>query len=687
VNGRALALLAVVVAAVLAHLPAFDAGFVYDDARFIQQNEALLTSSPWDFFVDPATASAGTGLGESGGGIVADIYRPLRTLLFSLERRAFGLAPKGWHAVGLLLHAVNAWLVLRLLWRLLGATGPAALAGALLFAVHPVGVESVVWLSSQGDLLALALMLVTLEVLLRPGLLRTIGGAVLCLLACLAKESAIVLPALLLLRDRALASGEAPPRRVTWGRVLLLGRVVGAYFALRSSVVSGPLAQVQHPGGEVLASARGALAALAWYAGALLWPSGFSFETDLPVPLSWGEPAVVLGLGLLLTLLLVGLSAWRRGRPAVALFAAWGALVALVPVSQCWCRSRRWPPSVSSTRCCRAWLRAWEPPSPRSPPRLRRAAWLALLPALPLLLLSQQRARAWSDDESLWEAVRADRPSNWRAYEGLGFALLHKGRFQDAERAYSSYLEFNPLDGKAIRQMADQLGNLVRSLVSHDPEVTANSDLARRRTEVQALQVAMLERALHVWERVGYQAGRGSEGLAVETQMRLRDAAIDLGDLPRAKRANDWFLARSGVDPADPAQVAARGPLRERECRWFLAWMSVTTPQSAERGEARALRQAQRQAVLTDMGLQALRHDEALVRELEAPLKALRAEREAASKAAAGTAGEAAARRRAADLALLHVELLLRTGRPEEAQRLQQETERATFDLVRPGRR
>ena len=199
-----------------------DQPFVYDDARFIQQNEALLTSSPWDFFVDPATTSAGTGLGESGGGIVADIYRPLRTLLFSLERRAFGLDPKGWHAVGLLLHALNAWLVLRLLWRLLGTTGPAALAGALLFAVHPVGVESVVWVSSQGDLLALTLMLVTLEVLLRPGLLRTLGGAVLCLLACLAKESAIVLPALLLLRDRALSAADAPPRRVTWARVALV---------------------------------------------------------------------------------------------------------------------------------------------------------------------------------------------------------------------------------------------------------------------------------------------------------------------------------------------------------------------------------------------------------------------------------------------------------------------------------
>jgi len=688
VSSRGWSLLAVLTAAVLAHLPAFQAGFVYDDARFIQQNEALLARSPWEFFSDPATASAGTGLGDSGGGIVADIYRPLRTLLFSLERRAFGLEPRGWHAVGLLLHALNAWLVLRLLWRLLGTTGPAALAGALLFAVHPVGVESVVWVSSQGDLLALALLLLTLEVLLRPGVGRTIGGAVLCLLACLAKESAIVLPALLLLRDRALAKAHALPARVTWVRVALLVAVVGGYFALRFSVVTGALAQVEHPGGAVLASARGALAALAWYAGALLWPSGFRFETDLPTPLSWGEPAVVLGTGLLLTLLLVGGWAWRRGRPAVALFAAWGALVALAPVSQVLVPLK----TLAAERflypllpCAAAGLGAAL--AALAATRFKRAAWLFLLPALPLLLLSQQRAGAWKDDESLWEAVRADRPSNWRAYEGLGYALLQKGRFQDGERAYTSYLEFNPLDGKALRRMADQLGNLVRTLVSSDPEVQANSDLAQRRTEVQALQIAMLERALSVWERVGYKAGRGSEAWAVETQLKLRDASIDLGDLARAKRANDWFIARAGIDPSDQAQVTARAALRERECRWFLAWMAVTTPQGGETGVARTLRHAQRQAVLIDMGLEAMRHDEVLIRDLEAPLVALRAEREAAAKAAQGTPGEATARRRAAQLALLHAELLYTTGRPEEAQRLRQETMRGASDLVRPGPR
>ena len=75
-------------------------------------------------------------------------------------------------------------------------------------------------------------------------------------------------------------------------------------------------------------------AALTWYLGGFLWPDGFRFERNLPVPLSWSDPVVVLGLGLLLTLGAIAVRALLRGRPAPLLFAAAGALAALGPVSQ-----------------------------------------------------------------------------------------------------------------------------------------------------------------------------------------------------------------------------------------------------------------------------------------------------------------------------------------------------------------
>ena len=129
----AVAALVVVAAAVAAHATVLDGGFVYDDHRFIEHNVAIRSLSVADFLTDPSTASVSEGIQH-------DVYRPLRTLLFALEFQLFAsVAPDGtvefhlpwWHAISLLLHALNAVLVLRLLLPLLrGAWAPATLGAA-----------------------------------------------------------------------------------------------------------------------------------------------------------------------------------------------------------------------------------------------------------------------------------------------------------------------------------------------------------------------------------------------------------------------------------------------------------------------------------------------------------------------------------------------------------------------------
>jgi hypothetical protein len=149
-SGRVAGLAVVLLGAFLAHAVATGHGFVYDDHRFVEHNPAIRSlADPARFFTDPGTASAAQG-------VEPDVWRPLRTLAFALEYAAFGLAPRGWHVVNLLVHLLNAALVYRLLLRLLapapappsgGGAGAvvAAAAGALLFAVHPVTVETVAW--------------------------------------------------------------------------------------------------------------------------------------------------------------------------------------------------------------------------------------------------------------------------------------------------------------------------------------------------------------------------------------------------------------------------------------------------------------------------------------------------------------------------------------------------------------
>ncbi|MDF1701907.1 MAG: hypothetical protein P1V36_12180, partial [Planctomycetota bacterium] len=333
-NGRQGWMAAAVVAliVVLVHGSSLGGGFVYDDHRFIEHNEALADLSLTDAFVSPATASAGDG-------IVHDIYRPLRTILYAAQYRLFvedggagDYRLPWWHAVSILLHVLNTLLVLRLLLSLLrGALLPAA-AGALLFGLHPLTSESVAWLSSQGDLLAVTFLLSALLVMERRGLGRTVVGGACFFLACLSKESAFMLPLLLPLRDLALPREEGTPwARTTWIRVGVLAVLAGLYLVARHAVLPG-LAQVSHAHGSVFATARAMLDGMTWYAQSLVLPLGFSFDTRLDVPERWSDPEVWVGFGVLASLVLAGLYGLRTRRYLLA-FACLGVLVALGPVS------------------------------------------------------------------------------------------------------------------------------------------------------------------------------------------------------------------------------------------------------------------------------------------------------------------------------------------------------------------
>jgi len=171
-------------------------------------------------------------------------YRPLIWLLFWAQTRAFGLDPRGFHAVSLALHLLNAfllgWLIYRLTkderrttnnearysWSLVVGRSSALLAMAIV-ALHPAPFEAAVWISSQSELLAAALLLVALHLWLVP---RTknrrshlvilsschLVSAIALGLALLAKESAVIgLPLLLLLGRGGRAKNREPENRRT----------------------------------------------------------------------------------------------------------------------------------------------------------------------------------------------------------------------------------------------------------------------------------------------------------------------------------------------------------------------------------------------------------------------------------------------------------------------------------------
>ncbi len=182
-KGRGLVLLAI-----LAYFPAFCGGFVWDDWILVTEPLIRRLDGVVSIWLAPSELKH------------EHHYWPVTYTSFWLEHRLWGLHPAGYHAVNIVLHALNSVLAWRLLVRL---EVPCAWFAAAVFAVHPVHVESVAWIIERKDLLSALFYLGAVHVWLRFTVAPGAGRYLLCLaffaLALLSKSIAVTLPAALLL--------------------------------------------------------------------------------------------------------------------------------------------------------------------------------------------------------------------------------------------------------------------------------------------------------------------------------------------------------------------------------------------------------------------------------------------------------------------------------------------------------
>jgi len=303
---------ALVIACVTAFVywPALHGGFIFDD-------EALLTSNE--------LVRAADGLRRVWLTTEAHDYWPVTNTMFWIEWRLFGLNPTGYHVINLGLHILSSVLAWRLL-RLLQA--PGAFLAAVIFAVHPVNVESVAWIAQRKNTASLVFMLMAAWLYEQPKLsarrdLMSVGCFV---VAMLSKGSAVVLPPLLLL--------NAWWRR---GRIDASDiRRTAPFFTIGAGLTLVNIWFQTH-GGEpirnagVLERILGAGAALWFYWSKALLPVSLSFIypqwTIDPARLVWWVPA----LG---AIAVTGVAWWLRDtRIGRGLWFAWlFVAIALVPV-------------------------------------------------------------------------------------------------------------------------------------------------------------------------------------------------------------------------------------------------------------------------------------------------------------------------------------------------------------------
>ncbi|MDA8170211.1 MAG: tetratricopeptide repeat protein [Nitrospiraceae bacterium] len=435
INQKKFALPVLLFAVLAVYSGSLRSGFVWDDKFLIVQKAA--------FFRAPGSAikiisSSDTPFGSKEKN---PYWRPANTLSYMLDDRLWGVNPFWYHLENVLLHGLAVALFYLLVDSVFG-DGTLAFISALLFAVYPVNVEAVGFISARNNLFCADFVLLSMLFLIRRGKYSWVAALIFYFLALLNKEPAVVLP-FFLLSLALIARRERPENknpRPSWAALAGYFAVLGVYFVLRRLVLGVFTSQE----GIVLSAERLKFVASVFFENFRLMVYPFklnAFYTKKYVEGLGALPAVLGAFGAVLLSYL----AWRPKGPgpvrAGALWMLWGLLpisnivaIPSAPVAERY----QYLPLFGFLLIIGHLLG----------PLFRRKALLgrAALAGLVLTLggRSFQRDRVWRDDISLFESmVRAD-PRNADAHCWLGAAYQTGNNLEAAVDELRTAIRLDP---------------------------------------------------------------------------------------------------------------------------------------------------------------------------------------------------------------------------------------------------
>ena len=438
----------IIVAALLAYWPVFHAGFIWDDDKFLTENPLIhapdglyrfwFTAEPPDYF-------------------------PLTSSMLWFEWRLWGPNAFGYHLVNVLLHAASAVMLWRVLLRL---KVPGAWLAGLLFAVHPVAVESVAWITERKNTLPMVFYLASILAYLRfedgcshhddttdgnPQYLFSLG---LFLLALLAKTSVVMLPAVLLLCAwwrRGRISLRDLARSLPFFALSLALGCVTVWFQLHKAIAVGEIVRPEGFFSRVAAAGW-----IAWfYLCKVLLPAGLCVIYP-----RWDVSGSSVLAFLPLALLIAGL-AWlwtrRKSWGRAPLFAAAYFLVSLLPVlgfvdtsfmeNSLVADHLQYVAMIGVIAFAAGMLaRLAGAKGAGAPMGLLAAAGCVLV----LGSLTWTRAALYGDARNMWRDNVTKNPSAWLAWNNLGWTCHSAGDDEEAVEDFSRAIALKPNFAQAL---------------------------------------------------------------------------------------------------------------------------------------------------------------------------------------------------------------------------------------------
>lgn len=448
------------------YLPALANGFVnWDDPNYVTANPALGHGGALDYLL------------WAGSSWYSNNWHPLTWISLGIDHAIFGReSATGYHATSVLLHAANCFLVVRLaaaLFARSGASRGARLAAAagvgVAFAVHPLHVESVAWVSERKDVLYAFFFLASLLAYLRfvdtqaeKRALWYAAALGLFALSILSKPMAVTLPLVLLILDAHPLRRLGGPRQF---RVVVLEKLPFLAISLASSWVTiaaqaagGALTAIELPlPSRLLLAER----AVGFYLTKFALPIDLAPLYPMPEQYSLLAAEFWLPLGLCLAITGVAFALARRTPIVLAAWLAFGVLLApvigvLQVGNQAAADRYMYLPMLALLMPMGALaMRAWEAGPSARRTLMAGSTGVALL----LCVLTFRQIGIWRDTVSLWEHEIALYPDVPTGRHNLGLGYQQAGDLASARAQWETVLELEP----GHKWAATDLGNLEKS--------------------------------------------------------------------------------------------------------------------------------------------------------------------------------------------------------------------------------
>ncbi len=555
----------------------------YDDGSYIAENPAVLSGLNW------TSIQWAFNVGYSGN------WHPLTWVSHMTDVALFGVNPSVHHLMNLLLHIANSVLVFLVFQRMTKIVWPSAFV-AIVFALHPLHVQSVAWAAERKDVLSMLFWLLTMwsyvRYVERPKTARYLLALLFFALGLMTKPMLVSLPIVLLLIDfwplrRTKLTGgtkeQDPKKRGTTKTIsgwmplgsLLKEKLPFVGLAIVSSVITF---LAQREGGAVAGTGvlslglriTNALISYLAYIGKTFWPSNLAFF--------YPHPAEHLPLwqAVLAALILIGVSVGAvmiaKRRPYIPFGWFW-YLVTLVPVIgivqvglQAMADRYMYIPIIGLSV-----MIGWGVSDFLKTINKRVLAFAAVVLTVSMAASTFVQAGYWRNSRTLYEHAIEVTDHNWVAHTNLGVVLAKEGRINDAMDHYTQALQIKPDYVEARRLLAFHLANggRIDEAITHfkealkinpnDPEARNNlgSLLARKGKVSEAIneyREALRTNPNYVDARfnLGFflsQQGNTSEAIeeyleAVRIKPDYADARLNLGNLLIAQGKSDEGIAQ-----------------------------------------------------------------------------------------------------------------------------------------------